>query len=286
MNGAHRMAQKGGIPFDEGGIINLTVCVPDGPQGRRMSAVGSHLDLVPTLLSFAGMTPEAIASRYPQLKGRSLKDAILNPDLDGPRGSTKRPGDGLLLCWEGLHQLDNDWSISGALKALTDLTLAGRSDTPEDRKARLLAAGETYGAPDFRRRTFFRAVMDGRYKLVRWFSPLEYTVPTTLEALHATSDVALYDLAEDPGELENLGDPAHPRYDPELIASMLTKLNALIQQELGEDKVPFDLDLFGTREVKYRREPSRLRISMAPTRPEPGRQSGVMSHDSWERGDD
>src|SRR6185437_11329426 len=32
-------------------------------------------------------------------------------------------------------------------------------------------AGKKYGAPDFRRRAFFRAVVDGRYKLVRWFSP-------------------------------------------------------------------------------------------------------------------
>lgn len=253
MNGAHRMAQKGAIPFDEGGIVNFTVCIPGGPQGRTTSAVASHLDLAPTLLAFAGMTPEEIQSRYPRLKGRSLKEVILNPELDGPRGSTKNPGDGVLLGWEGLHQFDNDWAISGALKELTDLTLVGRSDTPEDRKKRLLAVGKTYGAPDFRRRTFFRAVVDGRYKFVRWFGPLEYALPTTLEALHATSDAALYDLAADPGERENLGDPAHPRYDPELVAHMLAKLNALIRRELGEDKAPFDLDLFGTREVKYRK---------------------------------
>ncbi len=30
-----------------------------------------------------------------------------------------------------------------------------------------------YGAPDLRRRTFFRALVDGRYKLVRWFKPDE-----------------------------------------------------------------------------------------------------------------
>ena len=34
MNGAHHMAQKGAIPFDEAAIVNLTVCVPGGPQGR------------------------------------------------------------------------------------------------------------------------------------------------------------------------------------------------------------------------------------------------------------
>jgi hypothetical protein len=32
---------------------------------------------------------------------------------------------------------------------------------------------------------------------------------------------------------------------------MLNKLNALIEREIGEDRCPFDLDLFGTREVRY-----------------------------------
>ena len=60
MNGAHRMTQKGGIPFEEAAIVNLTVCVPGGSQGWRTAAVGSHLDLVPTLLAFAGLDEPAI----------------------------------------------------------------------------------------------------------------------------------------------------------------------------------------------------------------------------------
>jgi arylsulfatase len=284
MNGAHRMAQKGSIPFDEATIVAMIVCAPGGPQGRRTSAIGSHLDLAPTLLAFAGMRPEAIAARYPQLKGRSLKETILNPESVGPRGSTTKPGDGVLLGWEGLHQLDNDWAISGALKALTDMSLAPVPRPPSRLKAQMLEAGRTYGAPDFSRRTFFRAVMDGRYKFVRWFSPLEYDLPTTLEALYATSDVALYDLAEDPGELTNLGEPRHPRHDPELVTRMLAKLNALIRHELGEDQVPFDLDLFGTREVTYRR--TSLRVTLAPPQPEPSRPLGTEGSVPPEREDE
>jgi arylsulfatase len=117
----------------------------------------------------------------------------------------------------------------------------------------LKAAGETYGAPDFSRRTFVRAVFDGRYKLVRWFSPEDYAMPSTIDALVATGDVGLYDLAADPGERENIGHPDHPAHDPALVAAMLAKLNALVRREIGEDRAPFDLDLFGTREVKYRR---------------------------------
>src|SRR5690606_9625182 len=82
MNSAHQMHQKGAIPFDEAAIVNLTACVPGGPRGKRTAAVGSHLDLAPTLLEFAGLNEQEIRSRYPGLKGRSLKSVFLDPDAD------------------------------------------------------------------------------------------------------------------------------------------------------------------------------------------------------------
>src|SRR5689334_21734498 len=210
MNGAHRMAQKGAIHFDEAAIVNLTVCLPGGPQGERTAAVGSHLDLAPTLLEFAGLSSDEIQMRYPHLKGRSLRGVILDPRQDGPRGSARAPGDGALFCWDGLHSLDKDWALTGALQQLTDMHVDEADPDVEPKAARyerLLRAGRHYGAPDFGRRTFFRAVVDGRYKLVRWFSPEQYGNPRTLEELYAASDVTLHDLVKDPGELENLGNP-------------------------------------------------------------------------------
>jgi len=112
--------------------------------------------------------------------------------------------------------------------------------------------GQTFGAPDFSKRTFYRTVVDGRYKFVRWFSPEEYGNPSTLEELYATSDVTLHDLEKDPGEIENLGNPEHPRHRPALVEHMLQKLHALVRDEIGTDERPFSLDLFGTREVKQR----------------------------------
>jgi arylsulfatase A-like enzyme len=257
MNGAHRMAQKGAIHYDEAAVCNLTAVVPGGPRGLRTAAVGSHLDLAPTLLDFAGLGEEEVRQRYPHLRGRSLKSAILEPGEPGPRGSNAAPGDGALVCWDGLHMLDREWALTGALQELTDMSL--EEAIPEEyrethQRRKLLATGAKYGAPDFSRRTFFRCVVDGQYKLVRWFSPEEYGNPSTLEDLYATGDLTLHDLVNDPGELENLAHPEHPRHDTALIARMLAKLHALVTHEIGEDTAPFDLDMFGTRAVRYREE--------------------------------
>src|SRR5690625_1710659 len=249
MNGAHRMTQKGPIHFDEAAVVNLTICAPDGPRGERTKAVGSHLDLAPTLLEFAGLDEGEIQNLYPHLKGRSLRPVVFDPSSGGPRGSGDSPGDGALFCWDGLHSLDKDWALSGALQALTDMVGPPPSISREER---LRKAGEEFGAPDFKNRTFFRAVVDGRYKFVRWFSPEEYGNPATLDELLVSSDLTLHDLRNDPGELDNLAHPENPKHDPALIEKMLGKLHKLVLHEIGEDRAPFDLDLFGTREIKYR----------------------------------
>jgi arylsulfatase len=252
MNGAHRLQQKGAITFDEAAIVNLTACVPGGSRGKRTAAIGSHLDLAPTLLEFAGLSEQEIHSRYPHLKGRSLKPAILNPESDGPRGSVNSPGDGALYCSDLLQSLDLEYTKTGAFAAISTMDLSPGNEFT-DSNERLKAVGAKYGAPDFSLRTFYRTVVDGQYKLVRWFSPNEYGNPSTLEELYATSDIGLYDLVKDPGELQNIGHPDHPNHDPELVERMLHKLHTLVEREIGEDKPPFDLDMLGTREVRYRK---------------------------------
>jgi arylsulfatase len=255
MNGAHRMAQKGAIAFDEATTAYLTAVLPGGPKGRRTAAVSTFLDLAPTLLELAGLDEAAIAVRYPHLQGRSLVPVLRDPARPGPRGSADAPGDGGLICWDGLNMLDPDWASTGALQALTDLS--GGPRAPRDQRvARMRKVGREHGAPDFARRNFYRAVTDGQYKLVRWFSPQEYGAPANLEDLYGTGDVGLYDLVNDPGELENIGHPDHPKHDSAIVERMLGKLNTLVAREIGEDRAPFDLDMFGSREVTYRDRPA------------------------------
>jgi arylsulfatase len=66
-----------------------------------------------------------------------------------------------------------------------------------------------------------------------------YHLPAGVQQLLADNDVALYDLQSDPEEMDNLANPDHPRYDEALLSAMNQKLNALIAEEIGEDKAMF-----------------------------------------------
>jgi hypothetical protein len=95
------------------------------------------------------------------------------------------------------------------------------------------------GVPNLEKRELFRGIFDGRYKLVRYFGMGHYNLPASVQQLLADNDVALYDLLMDPEEMDNLANPAHPKYDEKLLAAMNQKLNALIAEEIGEDKAMF-----------------------------------------------
>ena len=95
------------------------------------------------------------------------------------------------------------------------------------------------GLPNPEKREIFRCVFDGRYKLVRYFGLGHYNLPTSVEQLLADNDTALYDLLQDPEEMDNLANPTNPKYSEELLSTMNQKLNALIDAEIGEDKALF-----------------------------------------------
>ena len=93
------------------------------------------------------------------------------------------------------------------------------------------------GKPDLTRRNVYRCIFDGRYKLVRYFSVNDYHVPGNIDELFKHNDVGLYDLKKDPNEMENLANPDHKRYSKKLLGKMNTKLNALIKEEIGKDRM-------------------------------------------------
>jgi arylsulfatase A-like enzyme len=214
--------------------VPFIACHPDGPRGATTQAVGSSLDIVPTLLSYAGAPPGEQKRRYPQLKGHDLSGVIADPNSDGPRGSGRTPGIGALYTYDMLHSLDMGWLAQHA-QQVADLGVVmetGFGPAPAEAEG-ILAQIEP---PDLSRRGLFRGIWDGRYKLVRYFAPAHYNTPQTLDEALLHNDFGLYDLAKDPAEVHNLANPADPDHDPELLAHMNGKLTALIQSEIGPDQ--------------------------------------------------
>ncbi|MEU1862862.1 sulfatase-like hydrolase/transferase [Streptomyces gardneri] len=78
MAGSHGLRQKGNLVYDENFHVPFILSHPDVPGGTRTEALGSGVDLAPTLLECAGVAPSEIATRFPALGGSSLV-----PVLDG-----------------------------------------------------------------------------------------------------------------------------------------------------------------------------------------------------------
>src|SRR3546814_15581682 len=73
------MRQKGGTIYKEDFGVPLIVVHPDLPGGRTTQALGSSVDLVPTILALAGVSDAERRERNPALVGHDLSAAIATP---------------------------------------------------------------------------------------------------------------------------------------------------------------------------------------------------------------
>jgi arylsulfatase len=239
MAGAHHLRQKGSVAFKETMNVPLIFVDPRAPGGVRTEAVGSHLDLVPTVLAYAGLSEGERGQRYPFLQGHDLSGVVADPGSDGPRGSSKRPGKGALYTYDMIATIDAEWLHRNAPVLLDAAAAEAGLEFHRGTKA-FQATLEEIGSPNLENREVFRGIFDGRYKLVRYFGLGNYNLPGSVEELLANNDVALYDTRLDPEEMDNLADPDDPSYDEELLAMMNAKLNTLIEAEIGEDQALFE----------------------------------------------
>jgi arylsulfatase A-like enzyme len=240
MGGAHHLRQKGSVAFRESVNVPLVIVDPRHPGGARTDAVGSHLDLVPTILAYAGLPEAQRQQRYPFLKGHDLSGIVEDPASVGPRGSSGEPGKGCLLTYDMIATVDAEWFSRNATRVF-DAAAAQAGVEFHRGMDSFKGMLDEIGVPDLEKREVFRCVFDGRYKLVRYFGLGNYNLPASVEQLLADNDVALYDLSLDPEEMDNLANPASPKYNEELLSAMNDKLNALIDEEIGEDKALFTL---------------------------------------------
>jgi arylsulfatase len=234
MAGAHHLRQKGSVAFRETVNVPLIIVDPRLEASARTEAVGSHLDLVPTILGMAGLSEEEQRDRYPFLKGHDLSGVVADPASAGPRGSSDMPGKGALFTYDMIATVDAQWLQRNAPLLLD--SAAAEAGLEFHRGKDFLARLDDFEKPDLDKREVFRGVFDGRYKLVRYFGLAHYNLPRSVEELQANNDVALYDLQNDAEEMDNLADPENPNFDEELLASLNNKLNALIADEIGDDR--------------------------------------------------
>ena len=237
--GAHRLTQKGGVLFRELVNVPLIIAHPDGAKGATTQAVGSMVDLIPTMLGWAGC--EDFSAEYPDLIGADLMQVLINPNIPGPRGNPDVPGRGALYTFDNLITYDREWFVANIPNLLEIDGNGVRLKSADQFLRNFDDIFANFGKPDTSRKHMIRGMFDGRYKLIRYFAIDDYHQPETVELLLSKNEVALYDLVHDPHEMVNLANVDHPDYDETLLASMNDKLNRLIKIEIGNDKSPYGL---------------------------------------------
>jgi arylsulfatase len=196
LSGAHGgMLGKGPDIYKETVRVPLIIRHPDIRGGSTPALFGS-IDLVPTLLGFAGLSDAERQQRYPALHGVNIGPAVASP-----RARTARDERGILF---------NYGTPGGGLSE------NGPSSGPASNV-----------------RGIIRGVFDGRYKFGRYFRISEHHVPRDWETLVAHNDLELYDTQADPDEIVNLA--FRPEEQKARILELNARANALIDTEIGAD---------------------------------------------------
>ena len=125
-----------------------------------------------------------------------------------------------------LSYQDTKWA------AMTIDTRKYRTKTPEEQAAAL-----TKDPPNFLNRTAIRSIWDGRYRFSRYFSPIRFNTPGSLEELFAMNDVEVYDLHDDPEETNNLA--IDQKRNGDLIVALNQETNRRLAEEVGVDDGSF-----------------------------------------------
>jgi arylsulfatase len=209
--GAHGLSGKGATAYQEQNNVPFMIVHPSYDGGKVCKALTSHVDIATTLISLAGGDPTSNKN----LPGKDISTLLKNPEK------------------AGLNELRKGTLYNYNMLSYTDQEFFGKN-------GKFLSTGEKQETLpkqgyklNLKKRGSIRSIFDGKYKFTRYYSPLEHHIPTTLEDLFAHNDMELYDLGNDPHEMKNLA-LCRGKYN-RVIDMMNRKLNALIQEEVGED---------------------------------------------------
>jgi arylsulfatase len=215
LGGAHGTHGKGATAYKEQNHVPLIISHPGYPRthGQQCAAVTSHLDLAPTMIGWTGVDTGKRASITRDLRGHDLTPLLAK----GAAAGVNDVRSAALYCFNMFGYLD-----SSLLTKIQAYINAGGD------KSELADQGFK---PDFSKRGAIRSVFDGRYKYTRYFSPKQHNQPRTLEGIFKLNDVELFDLKADPDEIKNLA--TEPKRNGHLLLAMNTKMNSLIETEVG-----------------------------------------------------
>lgn len=202
MQGANGLRGKGGFMYENNIHVPMIIVHPEYEGGNSITAVTSHIDLATTFIDMTNLPDTKKAEISAGLPGNSLMDLI--------DGSQTEIRSGSLFAYEMISMIDSD------MMQTTDPS-----------------TGVTSYAIDYSKRGFVRGITTEKYKFARYFSPLNFNMPTTIEELYANNDVQLFDLEKDPEELVNLA--TDKETNAALIIELNSQLNALITKEIGVD---------------------------------------------------
>ena len=217
MAGAHGLHGKGPFAYKETTHLPFYVTHPDVRGGQECRALTGHIDMVPTLLAMAGVSPTRVA----EIAGRALPGKDITPLLSAP-GTARVDAlrESVLFTYSGLST--NDASL---WRAVAEARAAGKNPREELQRQGF--------RPDLTKRGSLRSMFDGRYRFTRYFAPIQRNRPENLDELYRWNDVELFDLESDPMEVRNLA--ANRTANAPLVEAMRAKLERAIVAEIGVD---------------------------------------------------
>jgi arylsulfatase A-like enzyme len=208
---------KGPFAYEGNAHVPLIIVHPNYLGGRSSTVLTSHLDLMPTLPGLAGVPEAQRRGAVKDLPGRDFSGVLANVETAAPQAV--RPG--VLFNYVAPLTIDADYCLSG----MTQL-LQGQAAPP------LMEL-----QPKLNKRGFLSFVFDGQYKFARYYAPANFNTPETLEQIFRNNDLQLFDLKNDPLEVDNLALDAEKNKD--LILRMNALLNELLAKEVGKNDGSF-----------------------------------------------
>lgn len=216
LSGAHGLRAKGNVIYRENCEVPMAICHPDIKAASTTNVLTSQVDIVPAILSFAGITEAERKDQFPALIGHDLSLALGGGADRGLNGLGRK---GVLYQWDSRVYASTE-GVHIAVEALKSSGLSKFHGLYES-----MMDGMKY-------RHGMRGAFDGRYKFARYFRPTEHNTPTSFDELKRLNDLELYDTEADPLERVNI---ANKGESAELVWRMAQLTNSLIADEVGKD---------------------------------------------------